>query len=376
MQYDKNKNGKYTEAKQKNIDTGMGVERTLAILNNLEDNYEEEMWKPIIKEIEHLSSKKYSENTKEMRIIADHIKAACFIINDGITPGNSEQGYVLRRLIRGAVRNLRKLDFVGTDLTTPIAERVFKIYPEYKLKEKLILEELKKEEEKFEKTLEKGLNKFHKFTKNKKELAGKESFMLYQSYGFPIEMIEELAKENKIKFKIKDFETAQKKHKKLSQTASAGKFKSGLADNSEQTTKLHTATHLLLAALRKVLNSEDIIQRGSNITPERLRLDFSFDRKLTSEEVKEVEDLINSEIQKGTEIIREEMHPDKAKKEGALGSFNDKYGDLVSVYTIGNFSKEICTGPHIKSTKEIKSFKIKKQESCGAGVRRIKAIIE
>jgi alanyl-tRNA synthetase len=351
----------------------MGVERTVAILNNLEDNYETEMWKPIIQEIEHLSNKKYSENKIEMRIIADHIKAACFIIDDGIVPGNSEQGYVLRRLIRGAIRYSKSLEF--SEIAS-IAKEVFKIYPEYKLNKKLIIEELNKEEEKFEKTLEKGLNKFYKFTNKKKELTGKESFMLYQSYGFPIEMIEELSKENKISFNKKEFYAEQNKHKKLSQTASAGKFKSGLADNSEKTTRLHTAAHLLLAALRKVLKDEKILQKGSNITAERLRLDFSFDRKLTDEEIKEVEDLINSEIQKGTGIVREEMHPDKAKEEGAIGNFNEKYGNLVSVYTIGEFSKEICTGPHVKSIKEIKSFKIKKQQSSGAGVRRIKAIIE
>ncbi len=374
MQYIKNKKGEYKEADQKNIDTGMGVERTLAILNNLEDNYLTEIWQPIIKKIEKISNKKYSENKKEMRIIADHIKAAVFIISDGVVPGNSEQGYVLRRLIRRAIRYGRELGL--KNFTTKIAEPVFEIYKERELNKKLVLEELEKEEIKFQKTIEKGLNKFHKFTKDKKELSGKDAFLLYQSYGFPIEIIIEECKKNKIKFEKQDFEKQQEKHRKLSQTASAGRFKSGLADNSEATTKLHTATHLLLAALRKVLGDENIIQKGSNITPERLRLDFSFDRKLEDEEIKKIENLVNEQIQKDHKVIREEMPLEEAKKQGALGIFNEKYGNIVSVYTIGDFSKEICAGPHVKSTKELKKFKIIKQQPVGAGVRRIKAVLE
>jgi len=233
---------------------------------------------------------------------------------------------------------------------------------------------LNKEEEKFEKTIDKGLKEFEKMSKDKK-LNGKESFLLYQSYGFPIEMIEELAKEKQIEFNPKDFENEFKKHQELSQTASAGKFKSGLADNSTETTKLHTAAHLLLAALQKVLG-KDVQQRGSNINPERLRLDFNFDRKLTDEEKQKVEKLVNEEIQKNQKIVREEMSPEEAKKTGAQGVFDSKYGDRVSVYTIGNFSKEICTGPHIENTSELGKFKIKKEQSSSAGVRRIKAILE
>jgi len=380
MQYNQDVKGNYSELKQKNIDTGMGVERTIAILNGLTDNYLTDIFKPIIQEIEKLSKNKYGKNeeiTKSMRIIADHIRASVFIISDGVFPSNTEQGYVLRRLIRRAVRYGKKLNI--KNFTTQIAEPVFKIFEDYKeLKQnkKKILEELKKEEEKFLVTLEKGLNKFNKFTSKKKQLSGKESFLLYQSFGFPIEMIEEECKKQKIKFSVKEFEKAGQEHQKLSRTATAGKFKSGLADHSELTTKLHTAAHLLLAALRKVLKDDSIIQKGSNITPERVRLDFSFDRKLTDEEIKKVEDLVNSEIKKCHKVAKQEMSPSEAKKSGAIGAFEEKYGDKVSVYSVGDFSKEICAGPHVKNLKELGKFKISKEESVGAGARRIKAILK
>jgi alanyl-tRNA synthetase len=375
MDSNKTKNGTFIPLNQKNIDFGGGFERTLAMLNNSTDNYEMEIWKPIIQVIEKLSNKKYSENKKEMRIIADHIKAACFIINDGITPSNSEQGYVLRRLIRRAIRFSKLIGIPKEkDLTTPIVKETLKIYSDYKLNEKKIIDELNKEENKFEKTLDKGLKEFEKMSKNKK-IDGKESFLLYQSYGFPIEMIKELAKEKNIKFNPENFKAELKKHQKLSQTASAGKFKSGLADNSELTTKLHTASHLLLAALKKVLGNE-IIQKGSNINPERLRFDFNFDRKLTEEEKKKIKDLVNKEIKKNQKITKEEMSLQIAKEKGAAGIFDDKYSNIVSVYTIGNFSKEICTGPHVKNTKELGNFKIQKEQSSSSGVRRIKAILE
>ena len=372
MEYYKDENGNYNSAKQKNIDTGMGVERTITILNGLEDNYETEVWKPIIEKIEQISKKKYSQNKKEMRIIADHIKAATFIISDGIIPSNTEQGYVLRRLIRKATRYAKKLNI--KDSLSPLVDSIIKIYPEYKLKKNKIIEEIKKEEKKFLKTLEKGLRMFEKMCKDKR-IDGKESFLLYQSYGFPVEMIEELSKEKKIKFNIKDFNNELKKHQKLSQTASAGKFKSGLADHSEETTKLHTASHLLLAALQKVLD-KSIHQRGSNINPERLRFDFSIDRKLTDEEKKKVEELVIKEIKKNHKITREEMNPKEAKEKGASGIFDKKYGDKISVYTIGNFSKEICTGPHVNNTSELGKFKIIKEESSSSGVRRIRAVLE
>ena len=380
MEYNKTPKGDYEPLKQKNVDTGMGVDRTVAILNGFEDDYLTEIWTPIIKKIEELSKKKYGEDketTKAIRIIADHIRASVFIIANGVIPSNTEQGYVLRRLIRRAVRYGKKLNM--KNFTTQIAEPVFEIFDDYKeLKQnkKKILEELKKEENKFLITLEKGLNRFKKFTSNKKQLSGKEAFLLYQSFGFPIEMIEEECKKQKIKFSIKDFEKANKEHQELSRTATAGKFKSGLADHSELTTKLHTTAHLLLSALRKVLKDDNIIQKGSNITAERLRLDFSFQRKLEKNEIEKIEDLVNKQIQKNQEVIKKEMSPQEAKKSGALGIFDEKYGDKVSVYSIKDFSKEICAGPHVKNTKELGKFKIIKEESVGAGARRIKAVLE
>ncbi|MEK6757589.1 MAG: alanine--tRNA ligase [Nanoarchaeota archaeon] len=382
MEFIKEDSGKYVPAKQKNIDFGGGVERTVAVLNGLEDNYLNDAFKPIIDEIEHLSGKKYGKNkeeTKAMRIIADHLKASVFIISDGVSPSNTEQGYVLRRLIRRAVMNLRKLGFIGTDLIYPIAEKIFEIYDDYadlQKNKRNILRELENEELKFEKTLEKGLNVFEKMVQQKKSISGKDAFLLFQSYGFPIEMTKELATEKKIKVDDKSFEKELEKHQELSRTASAGKFKSGLADDSEATTKLHTATHLLLAALRTILKNEEIIQKGSNITPERLRFDFSFNRKLTEKELEEVENLVNAQIQKSCEVKRDEMSPEQAKKKGALGVFGEKYGEKVSVYQIEDFSNEICAGPHVKNTCELGHFKIKKEESSSSGVRRIKAVLE
>lgn len=377
MEYVKDDNGKYNQAKQKNIDNGRGLERILAIINQLEDNYLTEIWQPIIKKIEKISQKKYAENKKSMRIIADHIKASVFIISDGITPSNTERGYVLRRLIRRAIRYGKILGI--KNFTSKIAEPVFEIYNDYlelQKNKKEILQELQKEEEKFNLTLEKGLDKFNKMIKNKKEISGKDAFLLYQSYGFPIEITQELSKEKKIKVNEKDFEKELQKHQKLSRTSSAGKFKSGLADNSEATTKLHTTTHLLLAALKKVLKDNNIIQKGSNITPERLRLDFSFPRKLTKQELDEIEKMVNKQINKSYEIKKEEMSLEQAKKQNATGVFDSKYKQKVFVYSIDNFSKEICAGPHVKNTKELGKFKIKKEESSSAGVRRIKGILK
>ena len=367
----------YVEAKQKNIDTGMGVERTTAVLNGIEDNYQTGCFLPIIKEIEKISKKKYSENKREMRIIADHLKASVFIINDGIIPSNTEQGYVLRRLIRRAIRYGKKLGL--KDFTKKVSEKVFEVYGDYESLQKNkenILKEINREETKFNETIEKGLNIFNKIIKDKKCISGEEAFLLYQSYGFPIELIEEECSQRKINFCKKEFSEEMEKHQELSRTATAGKFKSGLADNSEQTTKLHTATHLLLAALRIVLKDENIMQKGSNITAERLRVDFNFPRKMTEEEVKETEDLVNEQIKKSCKVLREEMSPSEAKKQGAIGVFENKYGEKVSVYTIGKFSKEICTGPHVKNTCDIGKIKIVKEESSSAGVRRIKAIIK
>ncbi len=371
----------FKPSNQKNIDFGGGVERMLSVLNELNDNYMTDVFKPIIETIEKLSGKKYGKNkeeTKAMRIIADHIKASVFIIADGIIPSNTEQGYVLRRLIRRTIRYKKQLEI--KENLSEMAKPVFDIYNDYEYLTKLesrIIYELDGEEQRFTKTLEQGEKVLLNLLKEKKKIIdGKTAFLLYQSYGFPLELIEETAKQHKIKVDIKSFEQEQSKHQKLSQTAAEGKFKSGLADNSETTTKLHTAHHLLLEALRKILNDKNILQKGSNITPKRLRLDFSFSRKLTGDEIKKVESLVNEQIRKTLPITRKEMSPQQALKQGALGVFGDKYGEVVSVYTIGNFSKEICTGPHVKNTKELGHFKILKEESSSQGVRRIKAILE
>jgi alanyl-tRNA synthetase len=389
MTYTKEKDGKYLNAKQKNVDTGMGVERTVAVLNGLEDNYLGDMWRPIIDEIEHLSGKKYESYKKEMRIISDHVKASVFMMADGVTPSNTEQGYVLRRLIRRAIMKMGKLGFVGTDLINPIAEKVFIIYKDYEQlgkKKEEIFREIDKEEERFDKTLESGLKIFEKLCSNNNEVSGKDAFLLFQSYGFPIEMTVELAKEKGIEVDLEGYREELAKHQELSRTSTEGKFKSGLADHSVQTTRLHTATHLFLAAVNKILpkpaGQKEILQRGSNITAERARFDFTYERKLTEEEVKNIESQINSWIETGSQVERKEMNLEEAKKMGAMGIFEEKYkkSDIISVYVIGggDISKELCTGPHVKSLAEMQGlkFKIASQESVGAGVRRVKIILE
>jgi len=378
MQYFKNERGECKLADHKNIDTGMGVERTVTILSGLEDDYLSDSFLPIIKEIEKISKRKYKGNEKAMRIIADHIKAAVFIIADGVLPGNKEQGYVLRRLIRRAIR-YGKIIMMQNNFTKKIGEIVIKIYDDYshlKNNKEKILEELEKEEKKFRQTLAAGLRYFNKVTKGKKKISGKDSFLLFQSYGFPLEMIKELTVERKIEIDEKGFEKESKKHQELSRTAAAGRFKSGLADKSEKTTKLHTAAHLLLQALKIILKDNSIEQRGSNITPERLRLDFSFPRKLTKEELQDIENLVNAQIENSYEVERREMSPEQAKAEGACGIFDKKYGEKVSVYTIGDFSKEICAGPHVENISVLGKFKIIKEGSSSSGVRRIKAILD
>jgi alanyl-tRNA synthetase len=309
MQYTKDKEGKYLEAKQKNIDTGMGVERTLAVLNGLNDNYLTSIFKPLISQIEKISKKEYLGNEKSMRIIADHIKAAIFIINDGVVPGNSERGYVLRRLIRKAIRHGLLLG-IKENFTAKLVDAVIKIYPDSQelVKNKnQIIAELDKEENRFRATLESGLKIFEKIASENKKIDCKNAFLLYQSYGFPIEMTQELAKEKNIEIDEVGFQKECQIHQELSRTASAGTFKSGLADNSEMTTKLHTATHLLNEALREVLGDKSIHQKGSNINPERLRFDFNFPRKLSEEEIKAVENWVNEKIQNKLEVKREEM---------------------------------------------------------------------
>ncbi len=357
MEYNKTASGKYEPLKQKNVDTGMGVERTVAVLNNKKSVYDIEPLKSIVEKIRELATK---QDVKSERIIADHLRAACFILDEEIQPSNLERGYVLRRLIRRAIRYGKK---IGID--KPFTHKIAELITEIKNKD-FVIEQLVQEEERFGKTLEKGLKEFER---------GTDPFILFTTYGFPIEMTEELAKEKGIKIDRKKFEKEFEKHQKLSRTATVGKFKSGLADHSEEVTKLHTAAHLLLSALRKVLG-EHVVQKGSNITGERLRLDFSHSEKLTDEQFKKVEDLVNEQIKKNIPVVCEEMSLDEAKKKDAIGVFETKYGDKVKVYSIGNFSKEICSGPHVEKTSELGYFKIKKQESSSAGIRRIKAVLE
>jgi len=374
LEYEKKPNGKYVPMKQKNVDFGGGIERTAMVLQGKKNVYETELFVPMINKIKKLAR---DDNVKSIRIIADHLRSAVFILMDGAVPSNLEQGYVLRRLIRTAIRHGRLLG-IEQDFTSEVAEEVIKIYSrEYKIltkKRRFILDELKKEEIKFKKTLTLGLKQFEKLIKNKK-ISGKDAFILFSTYGFPLEMTEELAKEHRIKINRKEFEREFMKHQELSRTAMKGRFGSGLADQGVETTRLHTATHLLHSALRKILGDK-VQQKGSNITPERLRFDFSFERKLTDSEVKKIEDLVNKQIKRKLKVSSAEMSPSEAKRLGALGFFEHKYGEKISVYTVEGFSKEICTGPHVKNTKELGKFKIIKEESVAAGVRRIKAVLE
>ncbi|MEK7658727.1 MAG: alanine--tRNA ligase [Patescibacteria group bacterium] len=388
MQYIKNENGNYIEAKQKNVDTGMGLERTLAVLNGKENVYETDLFLPIIKKIEELSEKKYEDNKKAFRVIVDHIKASVFLLASEIEPSNLGRGYILRRLIRRAIRYGKQLsikeNFIG-EIYPAILEVYNGFYPEIENKKDFILEQFKSEEEKFEKTLENGLREFISLCESSHSeikldnISGKDAFNLYQTYGFPIELTEEIAKEKGMNIDVEEFKKELEKHQELSRTAGAGMFRGGLADNSEQTTKLHTAAHLMLAGLRKVLGGH-VAQKGSNITAERLRFDFSHKEKMTSEQIKGVENFVNGIIKKDLPVSFEEMNLEKAKELNAMGVFESKYGEKVKVYTIGEgneiASREICGGPHVEKTGVLGHFKIIKEESSSFGVRRIKAILE
>ncbi|MFA5753797.1 MAG: alanine--tRNA ligase [Patescibacteria group bacterium] len=394
MQYNKNTNGQFESLAQKNVDTGLGLERVLAVMNGLADNYQTDLFINIIKKIEELSGRKYGqdpETTRMMRVIADHLKAAAFIIGDkrGITPSNTDQGYVVRRLIRRAIRYGRQLGITKELWTADIARIVVgdyrDVYSELVQNQEFILNNLRQEEEKFSRTLEKGLAEFNKLSGD--GIDGAEAFKLYQSYGFPLEMTEELAKEKGVAVDRAGFCVELKKHQDLSRTAAAGKFKGGLADSGEETTKLHTAAHLLLAALRQVLG-DHVFQKGSNITPERLRLDFSHPDKMTPDQITAVESLVNEAIAKDFKVVCEELSLEEAKKRGAMGVFDSKYGERVKVYTVchlgpnnqsdikGAFSQEICGGPHVPTIGVLGHFKIIKEEASSAGVRRIKAVLE
>ena len=384
MEFYKHPDGSVTNLKNKNVDTGMGVERMTAILEGKNDNYASSIWIPVIKKIEDLSNKEYVGNERAMRIIADHFRSAVFISGDksGIKPSNKDQGYILRRLIRRAIRYAKTL---GIDLNSNFEEEIAltiineyqDYYDELKENKEVILSVLKNEKEKFSKTLEKGLKEFSKISD--KDIDADNAFHLYDTYGFPIELTIELANEKNIKVDKEGFEKKFKEHQELSRTNAKGMFKGGLAGNSEIETRYHTATHLLNAAL-KVVVSKDIHQKGSNITDERMRFDFNLDHKLSDEEKEKVENLVNKWINDELPVRKKEMNKTEAIESGAECMFIEKYPDVVTVYEIGNedniVSRELCGGPHVNNTKEIGHFKIVKEESSGSGVRRIKAIIE
>jgi len=382
MEYNKKEDGTFEKLKQQNVDTGMGVERTIAIITKKSTVYETEIFVPIIEAIKkHAKVTNYQEEEqKALRVISDHLRASVFILGDEnkVAPSNLDQGYILRRFIRRSIRYAKNLGIEGNfckDIAKVVIEINKEQWPILEKNKEFIFDELNKEEQKFKKTLETGLRKFDKIIKDNK-ISGKEAFLLFQSFGFPIEMTEELAQEKNIKVDKKGFEKEYEKHQALSRKGAEKRFKGGLGDHSVETTKLHTATHLLNQALREILKKPDIFQRGSNITPERLRFDFNFDRKVEKEEQKKVEDWVNERIKEQLPVKREELTVEEAKKKGAQGVFEHKYGEKVFVYTIGDKSIEICGGPHVKNTKELGHFKIKKEESSAAGVRRIKAILE
>ena len=382
MQYYKDEAGNISELPKKNVDTGMGVERVTAILEGFYDNYLSSIWHDVIEVIEDVSHLPYKGNEKSMRIIADHIRTAVFIAADpaGIKPSNTDQGYILRRLIRRAIRHAKKLNIaIDSNWEELIAKQIItkykKYYHELVDNEDVVLEVLKNEKNKFNKTLEKGLKEFSKIVSKNKEIDGLTAFHLYDTYGFPIELTIELANEQGLKVDEKGFLENFKKHQELSRSSSKAKFKGGLAGNSVIETRYHTATHLLNAALKEVV-SKDIHQRGSNITVERMRFDFNCDHKLTEEEKEKVENLVNKWIDEALDVKCVEMTKEEALASGAECMFIDKYPDIVTVYEIGNVSKELCGGPHVKNTKEIAKFKIVKEEASSAGVRRIKAVIE
>jgi len=387
MQFNRKQDGKVEDLPNKNVDTGMGLERVVAVLEGVNDNYLSSIWKDVIELICKISNKEYKGNEKSIRIIADHIRTAVFIAADpsGIKPSNTDQGYILRRLIRRAIRHAKKLEIEinsnwEQEIALKIIEKYKKYYSELEQNKETVLEVLKNEKEKFNRTLEKGLREFEKQTRDNKDIDALTAFHLYDTYGFPIELTEELAKEKNIKVDIEGFKQKFKEHQELSRTASAGKFKGGLAGNSEIETKYHTATHLLNAALKITVN-KDVHQRGSNITSERLRFDFNCDHKLTDEEKQNTEKLVNEWIKAGLDVTVEEMSKNDAINSGAECMFIEKYPDIVTVYSIGNekygtVSKELCGGPHVKNTSVLGTFKIKKEEASSAGVRRIKAILE
>lgn len=380
MSYNLKEDGTLEELPKKNIDTGMGVERVIASLEGYDDNYMSSLWENSRKKLEELSNEKYENNPKSFRIILDHIRTAVFILSDPslVKPSNTAQGYILRRVIRRAIRHAKKIniDINSTwmeDLALVFIDDFKECYSELEENKNFVLEGLKNERIKFNRTLEKGLKEFEKVSNN--DINGTTAFHLFDTYGFPIELTMELANEKGIKVDLDGYNSKFKEHQELSRSNSQGQFKGGLAGNGEIETKYHTATHLLNAALKEIVN-KDIHQKGSNITIERMRFDFNCDHKLTDEEKKQVEDLVNKWIDEGLEVYKKEMTKEEAINSGAECQFIEKYPDIVTVYYIGEISKELCGGPHVKNTNELGKFRIIKEEASSSGIRRIKAVLD
>lgn len=381
MEYGKDKDGNFTPLEQKNVDTGMGLERVLCVVNGLETVYDTSLFTGIIGKLEELSGKTYKEDMRSFRISADHLRASVFLLGDGVVPSKIGQGYILRRLIRRASRYMSNLGIEGVNMQS-IAEVIVSeysdAYPELERNKDIIYSQITAEEEKFHKTLKKGLRRFDEMISengDSKELSGEAVFRLYDTFGFPVELTKELASEKGYTVDTEDFSRRFKEHQEISRAGSDQVFKGGLADAGDRTTRMHTATHLLNAALKKIVDP-NIQQKGSNITAERLRFDFNLDRKLTPEEIKEVEDYVNAVIEKNIPVVCEEIAYEEAKDRNAVGVFGDKYGERVKIYSIEDVSIELCGGPHVNNTGEIGHFTIKKEESSAAGVRRIKAVVE
>lgn len=379
MQFNRLEDGSLEDLPQKNVDTGMGLERTVMVLNGMRSIYEIDSFQPLLRLIDQHTT---DSDERHRRIVADHVKAATFLLGDKepIFPSNTDQGYVLRRLIRRAVRSARLLGVTdiprflrtGSEL---MIEQYGEQYQSIGLHRQIIQREIEVEAEKFLKTLDKGLVKISQYLQNRPDINGHQAFELFTTYGIPIEMQIEEAKKHGATIALDEFEKEMQKHRALSRTAAAGKFKGGLADHSETSIKYHTATHLLHQALRDVLG-DHVFQKGSNITAERLRFDFSHPDKMAPEQITAVEAAVNAQITADLPISREEMTVQEAKDRGALGLFEQKYGESVSVYSIGDYSCEICGGPHVDRTGGLGHFRIAKEESAGAGVRRIKAVLE
>ncbi len=378
MEYYKDKNG-YSKLKQKNVDTGLGLERMTMLLQGKETPFDTELFLPVMEKIQELQK---VDNVESKRIIAEHLRSSMMIIADGGRPSNIDRGYVLRRLIRRMIRHLNKLQIDLSELSTLIdinVDNLKEMYPELEQNRETIKNVINEEKDKFVKTLTHGEREFQKEMQKAKEngkmqIDANVVFRLYDTYGFPPEVTKELAEENNMTVDLEGFEKLFKEHQEKSRQGSTQKFKGGLADQNEKTIAYHTATHLLHQALRTVLG-DHVKQSGSNITEERLRFDFTHPQKMTKEEIKQVEDLVNEQIQRDLPVTCEEMSYEDAKKSGAIGLFTDKYGDKVKVYTIGDFSKEICGGPHVAHTGDMGRFKIKKEESSSSGIRRIKAVL-